>query len=91
MHTTRLRKVGGSIMLAIPPVILDMLELHERDEVGLSVDDGRIIVIRTPSVRPRYTLAELLAQCDPDAPLPQDVDPEVREWLDSPPVGREEL
>jgi hypothetical protein len=34
--------------------------------------------------RRRYTLEELLQKCDPDAPLDQD-----REWLDSPPVGRE--
>ena len=25
MHTTNLRKVGGSVMLALPPAILDML------------------------------------------------------------------
>ena len=41
-------------------------------------------------VRPRkgrYTLAELMAQCDPQAP----VSPEDRDWLDSPPVGREAI
>ena len=37
--------------------------------------------------RGRYTLAELLAQSDPQAP----VSPEDREWLDSPPFGREAL
>ena len=41
-------------------------------------------------VRPRksrYSLAELMAQCDPQA----QVSPEDRDWLDSPPVGREAL
>lgn len=33
----------------------------------------------------RYTLAELIAQCDPSAPLTE----EDRAWLDAPPVGRE--
>jgi antitoxin ChpS len=34
MHTTSLRKVGGSIMLAVPPVILDMLHLAAGATVG---------------------------------------------------------
>ena len=33
----------------------------------------------------RYTLDELLAQCNPDAPMT----PEDREWVDAPAVGRE--
>jgi hypothetical protein len=37
--------------------------------------------------KPRYTLEELLAQCDPDAPI----DAEEREWLDAPAVGRENM
>ncbi|MGZ8218583.1 hypothetical protein [Methylomagnum sp.] len=32
-----------------------------------------------------YTLEELLAQCDPNAPVPE----EVAEWLKAPPVGNE--
>ena len=35
--------------------------------------------------RKLYTLAELLAQCDPKAPICK----EDREWLDDKPVGRE--
>lgn len=35
--------------------------------------------------RPRYTLQELLAQCDPNAPRTA----EEQEWLDAPPVGCE--
>jgi antitoxin ChpS len=37
--------------------------------------------------KPKYTLAELLAECDPDAPVSE----EEQEWQDSPPVAREEL
>jgi hypothetical protein len=36
-------------------------------------------------LQPRYTLAELMAQCDLDQPMTD----EDREWLDAPPVGRE--
>ncbi len=85
MHTTNLRKVGGSVMLAVPPAVLDMLQLRAGATVALVVDSGRLIV--EPQPRHRYTLDELLAQCDPTAEPTQ----EDREWLDAPPVGRELL
>ena len=85
MHTTNLRKVGGSVMLAVPPAVLDMLHLQAGTMVGLVVDGGRLIV--EPQRRPRYTLEELLAQCDPSAELTQ----EDHEWLDAKPVGSELL
>ena len=85
MHTTNLRKVGGSVMLAVPPAVLEMLHLQAGATVGLIVDGGRLIV--QPHPRRRYTLDELLAQCDPTAePAPED-----REWLDARPAGRELL
>lgn len=37
MHTTNLRKVGGYIMLARPPAILDILNLHAGDSVAWSL------------------------------------------------------
>ena len=85
MYTTNLRKVGGSIMLAVPPVILDILHLHAGATVGLAVDHGCLVV--EPTLRPRYSLDELLAQCDASA----EVSAEDRAWLDSKPVGSELL
>jgi antitoxin ChpS len=85
MYTTNLRKVGGSIMLALPPAILDMLHLHAGATVGLAVDHGRLVVEPTP--RQRYSLDELLAQCDASA----EVSAEDQTWLDIKPVGRELL
>lgn len=85
MHTTNLRKVGGSVMLAVPPALLDVLHLSAGAKVGLAVDNGRLVV--EPKARPRYTLDELLAQCDASAELTA----EDREWLDAKPIGRELL
>ena len=85
MHTTNLRKVGGSVMLAVPPALLDLLNLQPGAKVGIAVESGRLVV--EPRQRPRYTLAELLAQCDPKAPRAK----EEREWLDSRPAGGEIL
>ncbi|MDR2209170.1 MAG: antitoxin [Azoarcus sp.] len=85
MHTTNLRKVGGSVMLVVPPALLDVLHLAAGAKVGLTVDNGCLVV--EPSIRKRYTLAELLAQCDASA----EASAEDREWLDARPVGGELL
>ena len=85
MHTTSLRKVGGSIMLAVPPALLDLLKLRAGAKVDIGVDQGRLIV--APRVRPSYSLDELLAQCDENEPLSS----EDRAWLDAGPAGDELL
>ena len=85
MSETRLRKVGGSVMLAVPPAILELLGLGAGAAVGIRVDEGRLIV--EPSPKRRYALADLIAQCDPSAAP----DAGERAWLDAPPVGSELL
>ena len=83
MHTTSLRKVGGSVMLAVPRAILDLLHLDVGTTVGLAVDGERLVVQQ--QAKPKYTLEELLAQWTPEA----EVSAEDRAWLDIPAVGRE--
>ena len=85
MHITNLRKVGGSVMLAVPPALLELLHLQAGNTVGIVVDGGRLVV--EPRARPRYTLDELLVQCDPSLPITDD----ERAWLDAPAVGNELL
>jgi antitoxin ChpS len=87
MHTTNLRRVGGSVMLAVPPALLNILQLQAGAKVGVAVESGRLIVEARP--RPRYTLAELLAQCNPKARRSKQHSKQDREWLNSKPVGRE--
>ncbi len=48
MHTTNLRKVGGSVMLAVPPALLDILQLQPGAKVGIAVESGRLIVKAQP-------------------------------------------
>lgn len=91
MHTTNLRKVGGSVMLAVPPALLDIMQLQPGAKVGIAIESGRLIV--DPQPRQRYTLDELLAQCAPEAGhskkrSKRPSKPE-QEWLNSKPVGRE--
>lgn len=85
MYTTNLRKVGGSVMLAVPPAILDLLHLQAGAMVGLAVDHGRLVI--EPAARPYYSLDELLAKCDASA----EVGAEDRAWLDNKPAGNELL
>lgn len=85
MHKTNLRKVGGSVMLAVPPALLDVLRLGPGAQVGVSIESGRLVV--EPRRRPRYTLDELLAQCKPRKARTK----QEREWLDAPRVGAEIL
>jgi antitoxin ChpS len=87
MHTTNLRKVGGSVMLAVPPALLNVLQLQPGAKVGIAVESGRLVV--EPRQRPRYTLDELLAQCNPKARRSKQGSKQEREWLDSRPVGGE--
>jgi antitoxin ChpS len=85
MHTTTLRKVGGSVMLTVPPALLDVLRLGAGARVALAVDNGRLVV--EAQARPHYTMAELLAASDYSGDQP----PDEREWVDAPAVGREPL
>lgn len=85
MHTTNLRKVGGSVMLAVPPAFLDQLHLHVGATVSLTVSDHRLVI--EPNPRPRYTMAELLAASDYSQSQPLS----EREWVDAPAVGGELL
>lgn len=83
MHRTKLRKVGGSVMLAVPPPLLDILELQAGATVGVTVEDDRLVIVAER--RPSYTLDELLAACDPSS------EPAVEDlaWDQAPAVGRE--
>jgi antitoxin ChpS len=76
MYTTHLRKVGGSVMLAIPPAFLDQLHLQAGAAVGVALSDGCLVI--DPKSRPHYTLA------DSQPPSAQE-----REWIDAPARGGE--
>jgi antitoxin ChpS len=83
MPTATLRTVGGSIVLAIPKRLLEMVQLQAGSKVDINVEQGHLVVI--PQKKRRYMLADLLAQCDPSPPLTV----EEGEWLEIPAVGLE--
>ena len=83
--TTNLRKVGGSIMLAIPPAILDVMGLAAGTELSLEIDGDRLIIHKPSKVQ--YQLEDLIAECNFDSPPSSDDDL----WLSGTSVGREIL
>ena len=82
MASAILRKVGGSVMVAIPPAALDELHLAAGATVELTLSEGRLSI--APSRR-RYSLDELLTDCDVDGAQADD------DWLADGPVGREAI
>jgi antitoxin ChpS len=82
MATAKLRKVGGSLMVAIPPQLAEELRVSAQSSVDISVEDGALVL---RPARRRYGLADLLAQCEPG----ELISDEDREWLGAPAIGRE--
>ena len=82
MFTGSLRRVGGSIMLTMPAAVVDLLHLRTGESVGMEVEGGRLVIA---PIRKRFTLEELLEQCDAQTPIGE----EDRLWADLPSIGHE--
>lgn len=81
---TNIRKIGNSSGAILPAAILKQLKLSEGDGVDIFASEGNI-VIKPLKERPRYSLDELLAQCDESSELPE----ELKAWDEAKPVGNE--
>jgi antitoxin ChpS len=84
LHTTKLHKIGGSLMLEVPPAILECLTLSEGTLVEMAVERGCLVI--RPVRRPTYSLGDLLAKCDA-----REESAIERAWVDAKPVGNELL
>ncbi|MBU3694163.1 MAG: ChpB-ChpS toxin-antitoxin system antitoxin [Rhodocyclaceae bacterium] len=77
-----LRKYGNSTVAVLPPAVLKDLGLAAGQAMTLDTNaQGQITL--TP--KRRYVLADLVAQCDLDAPPPVD----LGLWEAAPPAGQE--
>ncbi len=77
-----IKKWGNSAGMVIPGVVMKELGLQPGQSMEASVKNNQLVL--TPIAR-RYTLDELLAQCDPDAPTIT----EDEIWGHDKPVGNE--
>ncbi|MEW5837464.1 MAG: ChpB-ChpS toxin-antitoxin system antitoxin [Pseudomonadota bacterium] len=77
-----LRKYGNSTVAVLPPLVLKDLGLAAGQAMSLrTTGDGKIVLAR----KRKYTLDDLLAQCDPEAAPPADMEL----WNAAKPVGQE--
>jgi antitoxin ChpS len=89
LHTAKLRTVGGSTMVAIPPAVLEALKLAPKAEVYLRVDGNKLVIEPKHKRRGRIGLKARIAMCNPDAPLSADDEAELQLWMNLKPIGRE--
>lgn len=79
-----LRKFGNSTGAAFPPAVLKNLGLKAGQAMTMdTTSDGKI----TLSPKRKFTLSELIAQCNKRAPPPAD----LARWDAARPVGQELL
>ena len=67
MYPTSLNKAGKPVVNVLLTALLDLLHIKVGARVGLAVGGEQLAV--KPQQRPRYTLDELLGQCDPSAEM----------------------
>ena len=87
MNKLTFRKVGGSLMIAIPAEVVKTLSLKDKQDARFTLENDRIVI--NPQVRrpKRHTLAELLDSCDFSVP----VSDEEKAFERARSVGREEI
>ena len=83
MVKTLIRKWGNSAGAIIPAAVLEKAGMRIGDKVDIEAVEGGIMLRVAKTI---YTLSELLAQ-SPEGSF--ELDDEDREWLNSPPVGKE--
>jgi len=77
-----LRKYGNSTVLVLPPAVLRDLGLSAGQSMTLEKTEHDALVL---SRKPKFKLADMIAQCDPKAPTPSD----LMLWDSAKPVGQE--
>ncbi len=85
MHTAILKQLDDTVVVEVPADLLTQLHATPGQSITLRAETSGLAL--APAYRPRYTLREMLDQCDFSIP-PSD---EEQEWVHSPAVGRELL
>ena len=78
---TKVQKWGNSQGIRFPLRLMQEANIAIGDEVDVSVQQGRIVVVPSERIRGRYRLEDLVAR------MPEDYEPSEEDW--GAPVGRE--
>lgn len=84
MYKTSVRKVGGSVMVAIPPFVLDQSGIVAGQRCGIEFKDGRIQIMADPI--PEYRFEELLSNSE--FPEVEELGNEELNYINATVVGR---
>ena len=77
-----IRRQGNSVGVTLPLSILRHMGFAVGQTVSLQATPEGLLIKAT---RTRFTAADLNAQCDPNAPMPND----LQAWDNMPPAGTE--
>ncbi|VVO32098.1 AbrB/MazE/SpoVT family DNA-binding domain-containing protein [Pseudomonas fluorescens] len=80
----KIQQWGNSAAIRLPATVLKQMSLVSGDVLMLDVST-EAITLKPVKAKPHYHLADLMAQCDFDAPEPA----ELADWNAMQPVGRE--
>ena len=78
---TKVQKWGNSQGVRFPQRVLEEANIAIGDEVDISVQEGRIVVVLSQRIRGRHRLADLVAR------IPEDYEPAEEDW--DTPAGHE--
>jgi antitoxin MazE len=77
--STKIQKWGNSLGVRISKTVLEQVDIHENDQVEITVKDDNILIM--PSKKKRYDLKKLVAQI-----TDENLHDEIMEEI---PVGKE--
>ncbi|NQD54537.1 AbrB/MazE/SpoVT family DNA-binding domain-containing protein [Pseudomonas sp. CM25] len=80
----KIQQWGNSAAIRLPAAVLKQMRLGVGSTLNLDAT-GEALVLKPVRSKPKYTLEELMAQCDLNAPEPED----LAVWNAMRPVGRE--
>ncbi|HEN8801169.1 AbrB/MazE/SpoVT family DNA-binding domain-containing protein [Pseudomonas sp. CM27] len=80
----KIQQWGNSAAIRLPAAVLKQMRLGVGSTLNLDAT-GEALVLKPVRSKPKYTLEELMAQCDLNAPEPED----LADWNAMRPVGRE--
>lgn len=78
-----IRKYGNSSVVVLPPSLMRDLDIQVGTSLSMNTVDGVI----TLAPKKRYSLEDLVEQCNPKAKPPRD----IADWDNMPSVGRERI
>ncbi len=82
-----IRNIGNSKGMLIPKRLLDDLQVNAGDTFDMISKNGKYILTPIKKKRAKYNLDDLIAKCDENAPMPN----ELEVWDDFQPIGKEIL